>query len=253
METILITGANSTFAKKFYNSIKEKKIKFIFLDKIKPKLSEVNNIDYFKINLENSKSIKSTIDRILKKYKKINYLVTYASLRSNKKNMEDENLDNWNKTFAVNLTSNFFLIKNIILNNIKKKEKCRIVNISSISSLLISNESPSYQISKSAINHMTRYFASQAGKKGIFINSVLPGLIIKDEHKKKYLSKKNAKYRNIVKKTHLTNRFGTIDDVNKVVNFLLFENNDFINGQSIVVDGGVSIEDQFATAHREFG
>jgi len=38
-----------------------------------------------------------------------------------------------------------------------------------------------------------------------------------------------------------------------VVNFLLFENNDFINGQSIVVDGGVSIEDQFATAHREFG
>tara|TARA_B110000977_G_C10595650_1_gene306157 strand:+ start:73 stop:375 length:303 start_codon:yes stop_codon:yes gene_type:complete len=100
---------------------------------------------------------------------------------------------------------------------------------------------------------MTRYFASQAGKKGIFINSVLPGLIIKDEHKKKYLSKKNAKYRNIVKKTHLTNRFGTIDDVNKVVNFLLFENNDFINGQSIVVDGGVSIEDQFATAHREFG
>ena len=253
METILITGASSTFAKKLYNSIKEKKIKFIFLDKIKPKLSGVNKIDFFKTNLENSKSIKSTIDKILKKYKKINYVVTYASFRSKKKNIEDENLDNWNKTFAINLTSNFFLIKNIILNNIKKKEKCRIVNISSISSLLISNESPSYQISKSAINHMTRYFASQAGKKGIFINSVLPGLIIKDEHKKKYLSKKNAKYRNIVKKTHLTNRFGTIDDVNKVVNFLLFENNDFINGQSIVVDGGVSIEDQFATAHREFG
>jgi NAD(P)-dependent dehydrogenase (short-subunit alcohol dehydrogenase family) len=100
---------------------------------------------------------------------------------------------------------------------------------------------------------MTRYFASQAGKKGIFVNSVLPGLIIKDEHKKKYLSKKNIKYRNIVKKTHLTNRFGTIEDVNKVVNFLLFGNNDFINGQSIVVDGGISIEDQFATAHREFG
>ena len=49
-------------------------------------------------------------------------MVTYASLRSNKKNIEDENLDNWNKTFAVNLTSNFFLIKNIILNNIKKTQ-----------------------------------------------------------------------------------------------------------------------------------
>jgi NADP-dependent 3-hydroxy acid dehydrogenase YdfG len=123
METILITGASSTFAKKFYNSIKEKKIQFIFLDKTKPKISEFNNIDFFKINFENSKSIKNTIDNILKKYKRIDYVVTYASFRSNKKNIEDESLDNWNKTFAVNLTSNFFLIKNIILNNIKKKKK----------------------------------------------------------------------------------------------------------------------------------
>ena len=60
------------------------------------------------------------------------------------------------------------------------------------------------------------------------------------------------KYRNIVKKTHLSSEFGTIDDVNKIVSFLLFEKNNFINGQSIVVDGGVSIEDQFATAYREF-
>ena len=71
-------------------------------------------------------------------------------------------------------------------------------------------------------------------------------------HKKKFLSKKNFKYRNIVKKTHLSSEFGTIDDVNKIVSFLLFEKNNFINGQSIVVDGGVSIEDQFATAYREF-
>tara|TARA_B100000780_G_C21124913_1_gene456144 strand:+ start:99 stop:863 length:765 start_codon:yes stop_codon:yes gene_type:complete len=253
METILITGGNSSFAKKLYSSLKEKKIKFIFADKTKPKLEKINNnIDFFKIDLENSKNVESVTKKILKKYNKIDYLVTYASFRSNKKDIEDENLKNWNKTFSINLTSNFFLIKSLILNSIKKKHKCRIVNISSISSLLISNESPSYQISKSAINHMTRYFASQSGKKGIFINTILPGLIIKDEHKKKFFSNKNSKYRNIVKKTHLTNNFGTIDDVNKMIKFLLFENNNFINGQSIVIDGGVSIEDQFATAHREF-
>ena len=40
--------------------------------------------------------------------------------------------------------------------------------------------------------------------------------------------------------------------INKIVSFLLFEKNNFIISQNIVVDGGVSIEDQFATAHREF-
>ena len=54
-----------------------------------------------------------------------------------------------------------------------------------------------------------------------------------------------------MKKTHLSSEFGTIDDVNKIVSFYYLKNN-FINGQNIVVDGGVSIEDQFATAHREF-
>ncbi len=252
METILITGANSSFAKNFCESIKEKKIKIILLDKTKPKSFNAKNIDFFKVDLQNSRNIEVKIKKILNKYKKISYVLTYASHRSNKKDLKNENLNNWNKTFAINLTSNFFLIKRVIQHSIQKKNKCRIVNISSISSLLISNESPSYQISKAALNHMTRYFASMSGKKGIFINSVLPGLIIKDEHKKKYLSKKNLKYRNIVKKTHLTSEFGTIQDVNKTVSFLLFQNNNFINGQSIVVDGGISIEDQFATAHREF-
>lgn len=252
METILITGANSTFAKKFYETIKDKKLKIILLDKVKPKFYKNRHIDFFKINLENLKSTEVLIKKILRKYKKINHLVTYASFRSKKKKLENENLNNWKKTFAVNLTSNFFLIKNLVQYSVRKKYKLRIVNISSISSLLISNESPSYQISKASINHMTRYFASQSGKQGVFINSVLPGLIIKDEHKKKFLSKKNFKYRNIVKKTHLSSEFGTIDDVNKIVSFLLFEKNNFINGQNIVVDGGVSIEDQFATAHREF-
>lgn len=252
METILITGVNSSFAKNFYETIKEKKLNIILLDKTKPKSLNAKNIDFFKVDLQNSKSVEEKIKKILTKYNKISYVLTFASHRSKKKNLKDENLNNWNKTFAINLTSNFFLIKKIIQHSIQKKNKCRIVNISSISSILISNESPSYQISKSALNHMTRYFASISGKKGIFINSVLPGLIIKDEHKKKYLSKKNLRYRNIVKKTHLTSNFGTIEDVNKTVSFLLFQNNNFINGQSIVVDGGVSIEDQFATAYREF-
>ena len=147
METILITGANSSFAKKFYESIKEKKLNIILLDKTKPKLFNSKNIDFFKVDLQNPKSIEVKIKKILNKYKKISYVLTYASHRSSKKDLKNENLNNWNKTFAINLTSNFFLIKKIIQNSIQKKYKCRIVNISSISSILISNESPSYQIS----------------------------------------------------------------------------------------------------------
>lgn len=250
--TILITGANSSFAKNFYKNYKHKNLKFIFLDKSIAKKLKDKTDEFYKIDLSDTKKIDLVLKKVFKKNKTIDYVVTYAGFRNKKKKIEHENLKNWNKTFSINLTSNFFLIKSIINNNLKQNKGCRIVNISSISSLLISNESPSYQISKSALNHMVKYLASQFGKKDVFINSVLPGLIIRSEHVQKYLSKKNQNYRNLVNKTHLTNKFGTIDDVNKVVKFLLFENVNFINGQSILVDGGVSIEDQFATAHREF-
>ena len=85
METILITGANSTFAKKFYETIKDKKLKVILLDKVKSNFYKNRHVDFFKINLENLKSTEVLIKKILRKYKKINHLVTYASYRSKKK------------------------------------------------------------------------------------------------------------------------------------------------------------------------
>ena len=47
METILITGANSTFAKKFYETIKDKKLKIILLDKVNRKFYKNRHIDFF--------------------------------------------------------------------------------------------------------------------------------------------------------------------------------------------------------------
>lgn len=253
MSNILITGGNSSFAEQFSNSLYSKDLNFIYIDLVKPKyLKNLEKAEFFKIDLTKTESLEKLIKKIINKYKKIDYVVTYASFRSKKINLRNENLNSWNKTISTNLTSNFFLLKNIILDCIKNKNECRIVNVSSISSLLISNESPSYQITKASINHMTRYLATYAGKYKIFVNSILPGMIIKDEFKEKFNSKKNFNYRKIIKKTHAVKDFGSVEDVNKMIKFLLFENNNFINGQCFIIDGGVSIQDQFATAVREF-
>lgn len=252
IKKILIIGSGSEYAENLIKDLDNPNNLLFCIDKKIPSVKK-KNLQYFKIDL---KDIKSTLKKIKFIQKKENYfdgVINYTRFRtSKKKNMQNEDIKSWENSIKVNLTSIFFILREIINKNILKNKNCNIINISSISSKLVSNESPSYQISKSAMNQMTKIFAANFGKKGIFINSILPGCIIKNTDKKKFFLKKNKDYRKIIDKTHNTNVYGSIEDVNSMVKYLLFKKNNFLNGQEIIIDGGVSLNDQFINALNNF-
>ena len=118
--------------------------------------------------------------------------------------------------------------------------------MSSISSKLISAQSPAYHFSKSSINSMTKYFSVKYGKKNINVNAVLPGFILQQRFIKKFNSSKNIAYKKKVLKVLPYSRCGTEEDVSNLVLFLSSKYSNFINGENIILDGGASNQDQFA-------
>jgi len=188
------------------------------------------------------KNVLIKFKNILDEEAKIDILVNNARSRD-KTDLETENFESWTNGLNIMLTTPFLLSQQFILSP-KAFGGC-IINISSVTSNLISNESPVYHISKGAINSMTNYLAVQGGKiKKIRVNSILPGLIIQEEHTEKFNSEQNQDFRNACQFYQPMNKVGSERDIASLVSFLVSDQAKYISGSSIVVDGAATLQDQ---------
>jgi NAD(P)-dependent dehydrogenase (short-subunit alcohol dehydrogenase family) len=124
-----------------------------------------------------------------------------------------------------------------------------IVFVGSIASQFIAEEQPvGYHVAKAALVGMARYYAVTLGPRGIRVNSVSPGTVLKDESKAFYLQNK-ALLRLYSDLTPLR-RMGSADEVAAVIRFFCSPAASFVTGQNIVVDGGVSVQSHESLARR---
>ena len=111
-----------------------------------------------------------------------------------------------------------------------------IVNLASIRGIFAGGGFGSYSVAKAAVAQMTRVLATELGPEGIRVNAVAPGVIgtaktmATSEHSRARIG-------------HITplGRIGTPDDVARAITFLACQESDFITGQVLVVDGGLSL------------
>ena len=144
--------------------------------------------------------------------------------------MKDEE---WKKVIDINLTSTFLLSKYAIKKMLKNKFG-RVVNITSVVGHTGNLGQSNYAASKAGIIGMSKSLAIEYAKKNININCVSPGFIktemtekISEEFKKTLISKIPA------------GNLGTGEDVSNCVAFLASEMANYINGETIHVNGGM--------------
>lgn len=136
----------------------------------------------------------------------------------------------------VNLISTLILTKRYIRERLKVRQPGTIVNVSSIIAVRGYAGLTSYAATKSGLDGMTRSLARELGPKGFRINSVLPGYMETDMSK----SLGERQKEQITRRTPL-GRLATVDDVNSVIDFLISDASRFVTGQSIIVDGGITV------------
>lgn len=147
----------------------------------------------------------------------------------------DMELADWNDVINTNLNSIFYL-NHFLLNEMMLKGDGCIININSVSGLRGNVGQTNYAASKSAQYGLTKSLAREVGNFNIRVNCIAPGPIETDmisSIPKKTMSQ-------LVKMTPLR-KIGEPEDIAMMVSFLLGRGGRHITGQTMVIDGGLSI------------
>ena len=142
-------------------------------------------------------------------------------------------LDEWKKVIDINLTSTFLLSKFAIKKMLKNKSG-KIINITSIVGHTGNLGQANYTASKAGIVAMSKSLAIEYAKKNININCISPGFI-----KTAMTDKIDEKFKEIIISKIPSARLGEPEDIANAVLFLASNQSDYINGETLHVNGGM--------------
>ena len=188
--------------------------------------------DFYQVDFLNDSSVKDFIEHL--KQKPIDILINNAGIN---KIGEFDKIDavDFDNIQKVNLKTPFLLCQAVIP-YMKKNNWGRIVNITSIWGSVTKEYRASYSSSKFALDGMTVALAAEVASMGILANSVAPGFIDTDLTRKVLGDKGIQEIKNIIP----IKRLGKPNEVASFISFLVSEENTYISGQNIMIDGGFS-------------
>lgn len=180
-------------------------------------------------DITKQKDVEKVVHLIKKRYGKLDVLVNNAGILQHSK-MKKLKVEDWKKTFEVNVFGMFNLTKHLL----PLMKRGKIVNISSIRGVEGSNKDIDYSASKAAVINFTQSLAKELAPR-INVNCVSPGVT--------RTNLVNA-YKKSVKRTimkTLLKRIAEPDEIAKVIVFLASDSASYITGQNIIVDGGYCV------------
>ncbi len=200
------------------------------LDKIKEKY---NNVDILKFDISNHERIEEFVEKsssILSN--KVDILINNAGITKDNLSIRMKE-EEWNKVIDINLSSTFFITKNVIKKMLKSK-KGKIINITSVVGHSGNVGQANYAASKAGIIAMSKSLALEYGKKNITVNCVSPGFIVSE-----MTDKISENHTELLKSRISLNKFGNPEDVANTIAFLCSNLSDYITGETIHVNGGL--------------
>ena len=199
------------------------------LNNLKKNFSSIN-VEKFK--LDQHDKIENFIDQINEKLGGLDILVNNAGITLDNLSIRLSE-ENWKKVLDVNLTSTFLMCKYAIKKMLKKKYG-RIINITSIVGHTGNLGQANYSASKAGIVAFSKSLAIEYAKKNININCVSPGFI-----KTEMTDKIDEEFKKILISKIPSGDLGTGEDVSNCVAFLASDMANYINGETIHVNGGM--------------
>ena len=143
--------------------------------------------------------------------------------------------EEWDNVIAVNLTGIFNTCKAVGKYMVMQKSG-KIINLSSVVAHYGNRGQVNYVASKGGVEALTRALAIELAEKGITVNAVAPGII-----QTKMTEEVIDRAQEQIMQHILLKRFGTLDEVAKLVSYLCSEDADYITGQVIHIDGGFGL------------
>lgn len=193
-------------------------------------------------DVSNEGAVKNYVDETVKAFGRIDGLYNNAGIEGKQESITEYDIDVFKKVIDINLMGVYYGLRYVIP-MMQKQKFGRIVNAASVGGIRgVLNQMP-YVASKHAVSGMTKNAALEYGRDGILTNAIAPGAILTPMVAEafKQVNPDNPKVAETeYAQRNPTKRLGQPRDVAKLVAFLLSEDNGYVSGQTIAIDGGES-------------
>ena len=236
-KNIIITGATGGIGKSIVKTLHDYKANILAtgtkdekLDKLK---SEFENIKILKFDVSQNEKIEKFIENATNQLGgSLDCIVNNAGITMDNLSIR-MSLDEWKKVIDLNLTSTFLLCKFSVKKMLKNKSG-KIINITSVVGHTGNLGQANYTASKAGIVAMSKSLAIEYAKKNININCISPGFIKTD-----MTDKIEDKFKEVIISKIPSARLGEPEDIANAVLFLASNHADYINGETLHVNGGM--------------
>ncbi|TET48711.1 MAG: glucose 1-dehydrogenase [Dehalococcoidia bacterium] len=182
-------------------------------------------------------SVAAMVEKVMNEYKKIDILVNNAAVMI-RKPLEEFEENEWDTILNTNLRG-LFLCCQLVGREMIKRKKGKIINISSVLSQVVQSGRGVYATAKAGVSHLTRALAMEWSKYNININAIGPGLTMTPINEK-YFGENPDELKRIINTIPIGREAYPVDYAGTAV-FLASDASDYVTGQTLLVDGGMTI------------
>ena len=236
-KNIIITGASggigNAIVKKLYEAEANILASGTRIEKLEELKNDFKNIKILKFDISQSSKIEEFIENATNELGgSLDGIVNNAGITQDNLAIR-MGLDEWQKVININLTSTFLMSKFAVKKMLKNKSG-KIVNITSVVGHTGNLGQANYTASKAGIVAMSKSLAIEYAKKNININCISPGFI-----ETAMTDKIDSKFKEIIISKIPSARLGRPEDIANAVLFLCSDQSNYINGETIHVNGGM--------------
>jgi len=236
-KNIIVTGASGGIGNSIVEKLYEQGVNILAtgtrLEKLEELKEKFDSIKILKFDISQHEKIEKFINEGTEKLGgSLDGIINNAGITKDNLTIR-MSLEEWIKVIDINLTSTFLMCKYSIKKMLKNKSG-KIINITSIVGHTGNVGQANYTASKAGIVAMSKSLAIEYAKKNINVNCISPGFIstamtdkIDEKHKEAIIAKIPS------------NRLGKPEDIANAVKFLSSNESDYINGETLHVNGGM--------------
>lgn len=236
-KNIIITGASGGIGNSIVEKLNQNGANILAtgtrIEKLEELKEKFSNIKILKFDISQHDKIEEFIENATKELGgSLDCIVNNAGITKDNLTIR-MSLEEWSKVININLTSTFLMCKYSIKKMLKNKSG-KIINITSVVGHTGNVGQANYTASKAGIVAMSKSLAIEYAKKHINVNCISPGFIstaMTDQIDEKFKETIIAKIP--------SNRLGKPEDIANAVNFLSSDQSDYINGETLHVNGGM--------------
>jgi len=236
-KNIIVTGASGGIGNSIIKKLNEAGANILAsgtkIEKLEELKKKFENIKILKFDISQSDKIEEFVENATNELGgSLDGIVNNAGITQDNLAIR-MSLDEWQKVININLTSTFLMSKFAIKKMLKNKSG-KIVNITSVVGHTGNLGQANYTASKAGIVAMSKSLAIEYAKKNININCISPGFI-----KTAMTDKIDDKFKEVIISKIPSARLGEPDDIANAVLFLSSDQSNYINGETLHVNGGM--------------